>query len=402
MLIGIVGKPSSGKSTFLNACCLAGAKTGNYPFTTIDPNLGSGFTRVKCICKEVGVEDNPKNSTCVNGNRYIPVKLLDVAGLVPDAHLGKGLGNKFLTDLSRADVLIHVLDISGELDLEGNEIDEKNHDPMEDIKFLEREIDLWFKDILLRKDWVKFTNSVIMEKLNFTDVLFERLSGIIPKKVHILNALSNMDNKKVNEWNEEEIEKFASLLRKEAKPILIVANKIDKKTSLDNFNRLKSELKERIISTSSLAEFVLRNFAESGTISYYPGDSSFKILKEDDLSDTDKNTLKMIEEKILKPFGSTGIQEAINVATFEVLNNIVVYPVHDENKLTDKDGNVLPDAFIIPEKMGLKQFVKDKIHSDLAKHFLYGIDGRTKMRLGEVHSIKNNNLIKILSAARNK
>ena len=99
MLVGIIGKPSAGKSTFLNAACLTDAKVGDYPFTTIDPNIGTGHVVTRCVCEELGVEDTPVNSTCINHNRYIPIKLLDVAGLVPDAHLGRGLGNKFLSEL---------------------------------------------------------------------------------------------------------------------------------------------------------------------------------------------------------------------------------------------------------------------------------------------------------------
>src|SRR6056297_894349 len=124
MLVGIVGKPSSGKSTFLNAACLTDAKTANYPFTTIEPNMGTSHVRIECVCKEFGVDDNPKNSYCINQQRFVPVKLLDVAGLVPDAHKGKGMGNKFLSDLSRADALVHIVDISGSLSANGEDVEE--------------------------------------------------------------------------------------------------------------------------------------------------------------------------------------------------------------------------------------------------------------------------------------
>jgi ribosome-binding ATPase YchF (GTP1/OBG family) len=402
MLIGIVGKPSSGKSTFLNAACLTNAKTGNYPFTTIEPNPGSGSVKIECVCKELNVNDNPKNSVCIDGIRYIPVKLLDVAGLVPDAHLGKGLGNKFLSDLSRADVLLHIVDISGELDQEGREIEGRTHDPMKDIKFLEKEIDLWFKDILLRKDWAKFTNKLSMEKQNFSDSLYDRLSGLSIKKGHIIKSLkkTGLDSKKPGKWSNDDIELFASSLRKISKPILIVANKIDKKKSEENYNKLKTELKENLIPASALSEVFIRNLAEKGIIQYFPGDSNFEIINRDDLKPKENDVLLNIKEKILKKYNNTGIQEALNQAVFGVLKNIVVFPVRDEKNYTDNDGNVLPDAFVVPLDMNLLEFVKDKIHSDLAKNFIYAVDARTKMRLGESHKLKNKDIIKIVSAGK--
>ncbi len=402
MLIGIIGKPSAGKSTFLNAACLTDAKVGDYPFTTIEPNIGTGHVVTKCVCEELEVKDTPINSTCIDHKRYIPVKLLDVAGLVPDAHLGKGLGNKFLSDLSRADVLLHVLDISGELDLEGRKIEIASHDPLEDIKFLEREINLWFKDILLRTDWRKFTNKVTMEKSNFIDALYERLSGLSIQKKHIIQSLekSELNTERPDQWDDIQIEHFSEILRKISKPIVIVANKVDKKNSVENFQRIKNSIDTPIIPSSALAEFFLRQLTEKKVIDYRPGSSSFEITNSEKLSEKEISVLNDIQSKILDPFGSTGIQIALNTAVFDILNNIVVYPVHDEKKYMDHDGNVLPDAYIIPKDMNLKDFIKDKIHSDLAKNFIYALDAKTKLRLGENHELKHNDVIKVVSAAR--
>jgi ribosome-binding ATPase YchF (GTP1/OBG family) len=404
MLIGIVGKPSSGKSTFLNSACLTDAKTGNYPFTTIEPNLGTGYVKVDCVCSELKVNDNPKNSKCINNVRYIPIKLLDVAGLVPDAHLGKGRGNQFLADLTKADVLLHIVDISGELDSEGNDLgDNINQDPLEDIKFLEREIDMWFKDILLRKDWNKFTNKVAMEKINFGDALYERLSGLSIKKHQIFVAIKNTAIEKApNQWSNEEIEKFASELRKSAKPIIIVANKIDKKRSEDNFKELKKIYKEKIIPSSSLAELTLRKMAENGIINYLPGDSNFNFIDKEKINQSEYKVLINIKEKILDKYGDTGVQTALNYAIFNILDSITVYPVNDEKKYTDKDGNILPDIYLVPNNMNIKTFVNEKVHSDLAKNFIYAIDARTKKRLGENYQLKNRDIIKIYSAAKKK
>ena len=402
MLIGIVGKPSAGKSTFLNAACLTDAKVGDYPFTTIEPNIGTGHAVTNCVCEELEVDDTPVNSTCINHMRYIPVKLLDVAGLVPGAHQGRGLGNKFLSDLSRADVLLHILDISGELDLEGNKSEEQSHDPLEDITFLEREIDLWFKDILLRADWRKFTNKITMEKMNFVDALYERLSGLSIQKKHIHQSLdaSRLNIERPDAWKDAEIEQFSTILRKISKPIIIVANKIDKKNSLENFRRIQEHTMSPIIAASSLAEYFLRQLSEKHKIEYTPGSSVFSILDSAVLSEKEKSVLHDIQTKILQPFGSTGIQSALNTAVFDILDNIVVYPVHDEKKYTDHDGNVLPDAYIIPKDMNLKDFIHSKIHSDLAKNFIYAVDAKTKLRLGENYQLKHNDVIKVVSAAR--
>lgn len=402
MLVGIIGKPSAGKSTFLNAACLTDAKVGDYPFTTIEPNVGTGHVVTKCVCEELGVKDTPINSICVDHQRYIPIKLLDVAGLVPDAHLGKGLGNKFLSDLSRADVLLHILDISGELDLEGRKIDTGTHDPLDDINFLENEIDLWFKNILLRTDWRKFTNKVTMEKTNFIDALYERLSGLAIQKKHILKSLeiSELNTERLDQWNDSQIEHFSKILRKISKPIIIVANKIDKKNSVTNFHRIQKVIESPIIPSSSLAEFFLRQLNEKRIISYRPGASTFDVLQPEKISEKEKSVLNEIQMKILDLFGNTGIQISLNTAVFDILNNIVVYPVHDEKKYMDHDGNILPDAYIIPKDMHLKEFIQNKIHSDLAKNFIYALDAKTKLRLGENHELKHNDVIKVVSAAR--
>ncbi|MFW9784296.1 MAG: GTPase, partial [Candidatus Heimdallarchaeota archaeon] len=215
-IIGIVGKPSSGKTTFLNAACLTNAKVSELPFTTIEPNKGIAYVKTNCVCKELNVEDNPKNSICIDGFRFIPINMLDVAGLVPEAHKGKGLGNKFLNDLIQADILLHIVDISGSLDKSGNLVSMGINDPFEDISFLEDEIDLWFKDIIEREDWSKFTKGVSTEKKKFVDALFERLSGMKIKKSNIVQSLkdSNLEKKNPSSWEEQDISNFTKVLRK--------------------------------------------------------------------------------------------------------------------------------------------------------------------------------------------
>ena len=105
MQIGLLGKANVGKSTFFSAATQTKVATGNFPFTTIDPNVGVAHVRKPCACThfELGLCGN-----CKEGTRLIPINLIDVAGLVPGAHEGKGLGNKFLDDARQADALVHV------------------------------------------------------------------------------------------------------------------------------------------------------------------------------------------------------------------------------------------------------------------------------------------------------
>lgn len=402
LLIGIVGKPSSGKSTFLNAACLTDAEVNELPFTTIDPNKGVGYVRTKCLCKELNVNDNPKNSFCIEGNRFIPINLLDVAGLVPDAHKGKGLGNQFLNDLSRADVLLHIVDITGSLNEMGQMIGEGKHDPHKDIIFLEREIDLWFNEILMREDWKKFTKDYKKDEKAFINALNERLSGLKINILQIKSALkqTNLENKSPNTWTQEDLYLFSTYLRKISKPIVIIANKIDKQIGLENFNRLKEKYKGKIFPCSALAEYILRQYNENNIINYIPGSADFKIIKPDKLNSHEIEILEKIKNILFKSFGGTGVQKVFEYIIFDLMNQISVYPVSDINKLTDNKGNVLPDVFLVEKGTLLKDFVRNKIHSELADNFLYGIDVKTKKRLGENYVLKNNDVIKIVATVK--
>jgi len=398
VIIGIVGKPSAGKSTFLNAACLTNAKTSEIPFTTITPNRGVAYVKTSCVCKELKVKDNPKNSFCLNGIRFIPINLLDVAGLVPDAHKGKGLGNQFLNDLSQADVLIHIIDVSGSLDKMGKRIGEGKNDPLEDILFLENEIDLWFKQIIERQDWNKFLKSFLRQKGKIVDKLYNRLSGVKVKKIDILKAIqiSGLDKKSPSSWTEDDVLNFSKKLREFSKPILVVANKIDKEISKENFEKLKERYKGALIPCSSLAEYYLRKYEKERIIDYIPGSNDFSILQPEKLTPKELEALHNIKERILNHYGSTGVQDALNFAVFNLAKQICVYPVADLNTYSDNNNNVLPDAILIDEGTKLKEFVKEKIHSDLAKKFMFGIDAKTKKRLSEDYELKNNDVIKVV------
>jgi len=398
--IGIIGKPSSGKTTFLNASCLTNAKVSELPFTTINPNKGIAYIKTKCVCKELNVEDNPKNSICVEGFRFIPINMLDVAGLVPDAHKGKGLGNKFLNDLIQADILLHIVDISGSLDKSGNIVSMGGNDPFEDILFLENEINLWFKNIIEREDWSKFTKGIRAEKKKIVEGLYERLSGMKINKNQIILSLknSNLDGKDPLSWTEQDLLLFSEVLRKISKPTLIVANKIDKKISEKNLIELKTKYKGPIIPCSALAERVLREYHEKKIIKYISGSTKFNIIEKQKLTPNELESLNKIGEKILAKFNGTGIQNVLNYASINLANQICVYPVSDINNFSDNKENVLPDAFLVKKGMRLKNFVRDKIHSDLAEKFMFGIDAKTKKRLGENYELQDKDIVKIVTS----
>ncbi|MDT7891224.1 MAG: redox-regulated ATPase YchF [Thermoproteota archaeon] len=394
-LIGIIGKPNVGKSTFFSAITKLNVKIAPFPFTTIEPNKGIGYVRVKCVCKELGVQDNPRNSICINGTRYVPIEIIDVAGLVPEAWKGKGLGNKFLDELRRSDALIHVVDTSGSTDFEGRIVKPGTHDPLEDIKFIEEEITMWVFSHL-KEDFEKEMRKLIYEESSkIVDFLERKLSGFSIKRKHIMRTVQKM-NKNPKEWKEDDLKLFVSLLIKEAKPILIAANKIDLPSSWINYERIKNEMKDRIvIPVSAEAELALRKAADLGIIDYMPGNSDFKILKN--IDEKRLAVLNYIRENVLKKFGSTGVQEALEVCYFKLLNYIAVFPVEDQNRLTDHQGNVLPDVFLVPSDTTARELAY-MIHTDLGKNFIYAIDVKNKQRIGAEYVLKHRDVIKIVAA----
>jgi ribosome-binding ATPase YchF (GTP1/OBG family) len=397
-LLGVVGKPNTGKSTFFSAATLATVGIANYPFTTIKPNRGVGYVRTPCVHEEFNVRDNPKNSLCLGGVRLIPVELVDIAGLVPGAWEGRGLGNQFLDEIRRADALIHVVDISGGTDCEGRVCKPGEHDPLEDVRFLEREITMWMVTIL-KKDWPKIAKTAEADKKGVAIPLEDHFTGLGVKRQDVAEAIKrvNLSVDKPTKWSDEDLYQFVDMLRRVSKPMLIVANKIDLPTSEANLERMK--LDYMVVPCSAEAELALRRAAEKQLINYKPGDCNFKIAHPEKLSLSQTKALEAIGEKVLQRNGSTGIQDALNLAYFKLLSMITVYPVEDFEHLSDHNGRVLPDAYLVPQGTTARQFAY-LIHTELGESFIYGIDARDKRRIGEDAILKDRDVISIVSAKK--
>ena len=399
MLVGVVGKANVGKSTFFKALTLANVQIENYPFATIKPNHGMGYVRIECADKFFNVKCNPREGYCIKHNRFVPVDLIDVAGLVPGAYEGKGMGNQFLDDLRQADVLIHVVDASGGTNELGEPVTPGSYDPCNDIRFLEIELDMWYLR-LIKKGWDRFARAVQHEKDHEEKIVKDIAKHLSSLKVNedmveeILSKL-DLDRSNILSWGEEDLKKIAIGLRKKTKKMIIAANKIDVPAAKENLAKLKKEFPNYIIiGCSSESELALKEASKNGLIEYIPGNNDFKILQPDKLNEKQKNALDFIKKNVLDVFQSTGVQQVIDAAVFDLLNYIAVFPVGA--KLADSDGNILPDCFLIPQKTTALDFAY-RLHTDFGDNFIKAIDVKSKTTIGKEHQLKNGDVVEIIS-----
>lgn len=388
MLIGIVGKPNVGKSTFFKACTLANVAIAPYPFTTIKPNQGVGYVKVECPETKLGKKCSPNHGYCLEGERFVPVKLIDVAGLVPGASEGKGRGNEFLDDLREADCLIHILDASGKTDAEGNPAE--GYDVPYDIEFLEKEINLWIKQILTR-NWKNIGRKA--KQTSITKEITEQLSGLKVKEEDVNEIINQLKLDEKGNWTDMDLFKFAIQVRKKSKPIIIAANKSDLKESEENIKQLKKKFSDlHIIPCSADFEVALKEASKASLINYIPGNTDFELKGK--VNEKQKKALDKIKTFLQKQ--NTGVQDCLNKAIFDFLKYIVVYPVENEHHLTDKKGNILPDAILLPEKSTALDLAFN-IHTDIGKSFIGAIDAKTGKKIGKDTKLKDGDVIKILT-----
>jgi len=389
--VALAGKPNAGKSTFYTAATMAEVDVGNYPFTTIDANRGVTHVRTDCPCLDRDERCGDEN--CHDGKRYVPVELLDVAGLVPGAHEGRGLGNQFLDELTNADVILHVVDASGGTDAEGEPVEVGDHDPVEDLDFVEEEMDLWLAGIVDR-NWETIERQSRSPDFDIDDALTEMLTGVGATELDVARALRDLDYPADPiAWEDEHREALASDIRERTKPIVVVANKADIAPP-ENLRRLR-EAAEAVIPTTADGELALRKAAEAGVVDYDPGDPDFDIVA--DVSDEQREGLDRIRE-VMAEWGGTGVQTALDTAVYDVLDQITAYPVQDETHWTDGQDNVLPDAFLLGRGSTPKDLAY-AVHSDIGDGYLHAVDARSGREISDETDLGEGDVVKIVSTA---
>jgi ribosome-binding ATPase len=400
--IGLIGKTNTGKTTFFNAATLASAEISNYPFTTKHPSTGNAQAITICVHKEFDVQDNPKNSRCMDGWRYIPIELIDLPGLIKGAWQGKGLGNQFLTVAAQSDALIHVVDVSGGIDVTGKVTEQGTGDPVADVGDIEEELAMWYLKLLEgnRDKISRSINAGVDIIMAITDVL--RGVGVRDEHVKVALKKNSMMEGKFDEFDSQKIKDFLRSLRYISKPTLILANKIDLPSAADNFKRLRDKYKDVLVIPSSAdAELTLRRAESRGLIRYNPGDERFEIVHQEQLNDKQKWALNFIRQDILGEYLRTGVQFAINVAVFKLLSMNTVYPVADIKKLSDKHGNILPDVYLMESGSSIEDLAKT-IHTELARGILFAIDARDGLHLPRNYILKDRDILSIVSAKKRK
>jgi len=387
--IALAGKPNAGKSTFYTAATMAEVDVANYPFTTIDANRGVSYVRTACPCLDRDERCTADN--CKGGKRYVPIELIDVAGLVPGAHEGKGLGNQFLDELTNADVIINVIDASGGTNEKGEPVDIGDHDPLADIDFIEAEMDLWLAGIVDR-NWESIERKSRSPDFDIDDALGEMLSGFGASPRQIAIVLRELDYPEDPiQWDDSHREELATLVRQRTKPIVVAANKIDVAPD-DHVERLL-ELDKPVIPTTAEGELALRRAAENELVDYDPGDETITI--GDGVSDAQRDALEGLADR-MAAYGGTGVQAALDYAVYDLLDHLTAYPVEDAAKWSDGSGNVLPDAFLLPQGSTPVDLAYT-VHSDIGDGYLHAVDARSNREVSESYELEESDVIKIVS-----
>jgi ribosome-binding ATPase YchF (GTP1/OBG family) len=379
-----------GKSTLFNAATMNDVPEGAYPFTTIDPSVGEAYVRTACAAPEFERTCRPSVGACEDGTRFVPIKLVDVAGLVPGAHEGRGLGNQFLTDLNETDVLVHVVDFSGRTDLEGEPTE--GHDPREDIDFLEEELDAWYLDIL-EKGIARYESRQLSDP-DPEAVLAEQLSAFGITAAEIKQTILSVDlGLDPLSWDDDAKAALAREIRMRTKPMVIAANKLDTEAAQENWAEITDDPAYdhlRFVPVSAHAEKALKNAKEQGAVEYTPGEATFEIVA--DLPDEQAAGLEEIRA-FCERFDGTGVQRALETAVFDVLGLKAVFPGSASGNWSE---GPFRDCFLLPESATAEEFAYH-LHSDIGEGFLHGIDCRTDRQVGADTVLEHRDVVEVVS-----
>jgi ribosome-binding ATPase YchF (GTP1/OBG family) len=401
LTIAIVGKTNVGKTTLFNAATLLDAKMSNYSFTTTEPNLGTAYVSDICVCRELGVKDNPQESICIDGWRYIPIKIIDVPGLIKDAWKGRGLGNKFLSAIGQADALIHVVDASGSVDDEGKITKPGAGNPLQDVFDIESEIEKWISDI------VSSNKQLIVREaahLPLEEAISLAIAGIKAKLPAIKEAIkiAELENVNIENWGELDIMRFVRELLPLTKPSMIVANKMDLYLAEENYEKLSRYFSNGLVTACSAeAELVLRRAQKTGLLRYTPGSEKFTLVKGANLTSEQARAIEYVDKRVMAKWMRTGIQQALNVIVFKLLKMNMIYPVANESTFSDNHGHVLPHAHLLADG-STPIDLAGEVHSRLVEQYILALDAKTGLRLPKDYKLRHRDVIKIMTQPRVK
>ena len=246
--------------------------------------------------------------------------------------------------------------------------------------------------IFLKKGWDKFVRNIHQDNVEIKNKLAKQLSGLKVTEEMVDITLKKLNLGEIFSWKEEDLKNISSELRRLSKPIVIAANKIDLNDKF--YEKIKNEFKDyKMIPCSAESELALREASKKGLIDYIPGNNDFKIKK--DLSERQKKALELIKTKVIDKYNTTGVQDTLNYAVFDLLRYIAIFP-GGVNKLEDSEGRRLPDCFLLPGKSTALNFAY-KLHQDLGDNFIRAIDVKTRKTIGKEYPLKNRDVIEIIA-----
>jgi len=388
--LALAGKPNAGKSTFFAAATMAEVDVANYPFTTIDPNRGVSHVRTTCPC----LDREQRCDNCRDGKRYVPIELVDVAGLVPGAHEGRGLGNQFLDAVTDADAVLEIVDASGGTDAEGEPVETGSHDPVGDVDFVEEELELWLADIIER-NWETVERRSRSPDFDLEASITDVLTGFGATEAEVAACLRDVAYPDTaTDWTRPDFEALATAVRARTLPSLVVANKVDAAPA-ELLDALLA-LEKPVVPATAQGELALRRGADRGVITYDPGDDSFEIVG--DVPADQRGRLEALQET-MTTYGGTGVQTAVNTAVYDLLDHITVYPVQDAGAWTDGHGEMLPDAHLLP-RGSTPVDLAYAVHSDIGDGYLHAVDARQNRQIGDDYVLEDGAVVKIVSTAQ--